>query len=368
MPAADTLTYVAPAVPEAIMTRTLLAALCLSLTATVGCGGGDPADGGAGTRLNAGGSSFVNPMMSKWADEYNKAKKVEVNYQATGSGNGIQQMTAKTLDFGCTDAPMNEEQAAKCKEKGGDPVHIPLVMGAVVATYNLDEVGDAKLKFSGTVLADIYLGKIKKWNDKALADLNPGVKLPDKEIAVVQRSDSSGTTYIWTDFLSKVSPELKEKIGVSASPKWPVGVGQKGNDGVAGQVKRTPGGIGYVELIYALKSKLAFGLVKNKEGEFVEPSLESVTAAADGSLTDIPDDLRYSITDAPGKKSYPISGTVWAVLYGTQPAGRGKAVVDFLRWVTHEGQEMAAPLHYARLTKGLIDKIDKKLDGVTVGK
>jgi phosphate ABC transporter phosphate-binding protein len=325
-----------------------------------GCGGSD-------RRLNGGGSTFVYPMMSKWADEYKKATGVEVNYQSIGSGGGIQQMTAKTFDFGCTDAPMNEEQIEKCRQQGGEPLHIPLVLGAVVPTYNLKGV-DTPLRFTGPVLADIYLKKITKWNDKALRDLNPGVDLPNQEIVVVHRSDGSGTTYIWVDYLSKVSPPWKKKVGVGPSVDWPTGIGQKGNEGVAGQVRRSAGAIGYVELIYALQNDMSYGLVKNQEGEFVKASLESVTAAADASLKEIPEDLRFSITNAPGKESYPISGTVWAVVYDKLPAGKGQMVVDFLRWVTHDGQQSAKGLDYAPLPRGLVTRLEKKLDSITVAR
>lgn len=329
----------------------------LSMTAA-GCIGGrhEP-------RLNGGGSSFVYPMMSRWASEYDKIKGIKVNYQSIGSGGGIQQMIVKTVDFGCTDAPMSEEQLKKSKETGGDVVHIPLVMGAIVPAYNLDEVKEP-IVFSGSVLADIYLGKIKRWNDKAIKDLNPQAPLPDKEISVVHRSEGSGSTYIWVDYLSKVSPEWKRKVGVDTSVNWPTGVGQKGTEGVAGQVKRSPGSIGYIELIYALQNNINYGLVKNKEGVPIKGSLDSVTAAASAALSQIPDDLRYSLTDAPGKDSYPISGTTWAVLYVNQPPATGRAVVDFLRWVTHEGQQYAKELQYAKLPQGLVDRLDKNLDSI----
>jgi phosphate ABC transporter phosphate-binding protein len=318
-----------------------------------GCGSG-------AQRLNAGGATFVFPMMSKWADEYKKSKGVEVNYQSIGSGGGIQQMTAQTLDFGCSEGPMNEEQLKKAKETNGDVVHIPLVMGAVVPAYNVDV--KEPLKFSGPVLAEIFLGKIKKWNDKALQDLNPGIDLPALDIAVVHRSDGSGTTYIFVDYLSKVSPAWKDKVGVGTSVSWKVGVGQKGNEAVAKYTADTPGAIGYIELIYALQKNIKYGVVKNKEGEFVKASLESVTAAAGNALKEIPEDLRYSITDAAGKDSYPISGTTWAVVYVKQPSDKTKLIVDFLRWVTHEGQDLTANLHYARLPKGLVERLEKKLD------
>jgi phosphate transport system substrate-binding protein len=344
---------------------------CLAAVLVAGCGGcsGGGGGGGTATRLNGGGSTFVYPMMSKWASEYDKAKGVQVNYQSIGSGGGIQQMTAKTFDFGCTDGPMNPEQLQKAKEVGGDVVHLPLVMGAVVPAYNLAEINEP-LTFSGPVLADIYLGKIKKWNDKALQDLNPNVKLPAQDIGVVHRSDGSGTTYIWVDYLSKVSDEWQKRVGVATSVDWPCGEGAKGNEGVAGRVKATPGAIGYIELIYALQNGIKFGAVKNREGATILADLKSVTAAADNALKDknIPDDLRYSITDAAGKDSYPISGTVWAVIYVNQPADKGQAVVDYLRWCTHDGQQFCEPLKYAKLPPGLVERMEKKLDVVKVGK
>lgn len=334
---------------------TALVGLALAALGT-GCGGGQD------KRLNAGGSTFVYPMMSKWADQYKNLKGIEVNYQSIGSGGGIQQMTAKTFDFGCTDGPMNEEQLKKCRDTGVEPLHIPLVMGAVVPAYNLDEVNEP-LRFTGPVLADIYLGKVKKWNDPAIKELNPTAanQLPDKEIVVVHRSDGSGTTYIWVDYLAKVSREWSKEVGVATSVNWKTGIGQKGNEGVAGQVRRSPGSIGYIELTYALQNKMKYGRVKNKDGEFVEANLQSVTAAAGNSLANIPDDLRYSITDAPGKGSYPISGTVWAVVYEKLPSVNAQAVIDFLRWVTHEGQQFAEALDYSRLPPGLVERVEKQL-------
>jgi phosphate transport system substrate-binding protein len=335
----------------------LWAALAAALVGCGGCGSGKP-------RLNGAGSTFVYPMMSKWAAEYDRSKGIEVNYQSIGSGGGIQQMTAKTADFGCTDGPMNDEQLEKAMEVGGPVIHIPLVMGAVVPAYNLPGVKE-QLTFSGPVLADIYLGKIKKWNDKAIKELNPGVKLPDQGIGVVHRSDGSGTTYVWVDYLAKVSTEWKKQVGVATSVNWPVGEGAKGNEGVSGRVKASTGALGYVELIYALQNDIKFGRVRNKEGTAVQPSLESVTAAAENALTKIPEDLRYSITNAGGKDSYPISGTVWAVIYLKQPAGTGRQVVDFLRWVTHEGQQFCADLKYAKLPPGLVSRLEKRLDSVS---
>src|SRR5262249_43941842 len=267
---------------------------------------------GCGSRLNGGGSSFVYPMMSKWTAEYDKAKGVKVNYQSVGSGGGIKKNTEKTYDFGCTDPPMNDEQLKKAQDVGGDVVHIPLILGAIVPAYNLEGITEP-LRFTGPVLADIYLGNITKWNDKALQDLNPKATLPDKEINVVYRSDGSGSSYIWSDYLSKGSGEWKKKVGKGTSPNFPRGVGEKGTEGVAGHVKRTPGSIGYMELTYALQNNIGYGTVRNKDGEFVKGELKTVTAAAAGALSQIPDDLRFSLTDPPGKDAYPISGAVWAV-------------------------------------------------------
>lgn len=333
----------------------------LSLTGCGGCGGGS----GEKPRLNGAGSTFVFPMMSKWTSEYDKAKNVEVNYQSIGSGGGIQQMTAKTADFGCTDGPMNEEQLGKARETGGEVVHIPLTMGAVVPAYNLEGVSEP-LVFNGPLLADIYLGHVKKWNDKAIQELNPGVALPDKDIGVVRRSDGSGTTYVWVDYLSKVSPEWKKRVGVATSVNWPVGEGAKGGEGVAGKVKSTPGAIGYIEVAYAIQNNIKYGRVKNREGVAIMASVKSITAAADNALKDLPDDLRYSITDPPGKDSYPICGTVWAVVFVNQPADKGQHILDFLKWITHDGQQYCESLDYARLPPGLIERVDKKLATITV--
>jgi phosphate transport system substrate-binding protein len=347
----------------------VMVALCLLALAGAGLwfagcskNGSIQPGGGSSGRLNGGGSSFVNPMMQEWASLYEKEKGIRVNYQSIGSGAGIGKMTSQEFDFGCTDAPMNEEQLAKAKAQGGEVIHIPLVMGAVVPAYNLPEL-QKPLRFSGPVLADIYLGKIKKWNDPALAKLNPGVALPDRDISVTFRAETSGTTYIWVDFLAKVSPEWKEKVGVGTSVQWPAGGGQKNSEGVSGYIERTPGAIGYIELLYALDKKgVQYGSVQNKEGEFVLGDLDSVTAAAKNALTDIPDDLRYSLTNPAGKESYPISGTTWAVLYVNQPAGKGTAVVDFIRWITSPAaQDKTSKLKYACLPEGLIERIEKKL-------
>jgi phosphate transport system substrate-binding protein len=317
-----------------------------------GCGGKP--------RITGGGSSFVDPMMQKWATEYKAKKSVIVDYTSSGSGDGIKQMIAGKNLFGCTDAPMTEEQI---KDAGGPDavIHVPLVMGAVVPIYNLE--GVKGLKFTGPVLADIYLGKITKWNDDALKELNPRAKLPDKDIAVVHRADGSGTSHIFTSYLSAVSETWKDKVGASTNPKWPIGQGEPKNPGVANAVKATPGAIGYVELIYALRNKdLNIGLVKNAAGEYTPASLESVTAAANASLKTIPDDLRFSIVNAPGKDAYPISGTTWCVCKVKQSGKDGELLREFLRWCIHDGQEYTAELHYARLPKGLVERADKKID------
>jgi phosphate transport system substrate-binding protein len=328
--------------------------LGLFITALAGCGA-------KVNRLTGGGSSFVAPMMKKWSSEYAKAKGIEVDYTSSGSGNGVSQMIDKKNDFGCTDAPMNEEQLAKASAAGGEVIHVPLVMGGVVPIYNLDL--DQQLKFTGPILADIFLGKITRWNDPALAKLNEGVNLPNLPIAVVHRSDASGTSYIFTDYLSKISKEWKNKVGASTEPKWPVGAGAPKNPGVAQLVSSTKGTLGYVELIYALENpalKKGIGSVQNKAGAFVTAELDTVTAAAAG-LKDIPDDLRFSMTDAEGKDSYPISGTVWMVLYIKQ-GDKAQAMKDLIRWLTHDGQEFAKGLHYARLPEALVQRIDKKIE------
>ncbi len=337
-----------------LKTAALLGLAC----ALAGCGA--PA---SAPPLTGGGSSFVNPLLTKWSGLYLKAKNVRVDYSSTGSANGIQQMLDKKNDFGCTDAPMDDALL----ERAGGPaavLHVPIVMGGVVPVYNLEEVKEP-LRFTGPVLAEIYLGKITRWNDPKLQEINPGVALPAKDIAVVHRSDGSGTTHIWTDYLCKVSPEWASGPGRGLDLKWPTGIGAQKSDGVAGQVARTPGALGYVELLYALNKKdITYGYVRNRAGEFVRASLESVTAAAQAALTDIPDDLRYSITDAPGKDAYPVSGTVWVVVYARQAPEKGPALAEFLRWVTHEGQEQAKDLHYSRLPPGLVERVEKKLEQI----
>ena len=301
--------------------------------------------------MNGAGATFPNPIYSKWFSEYTKQHpSVQINYQPIGSGGGIRQLVAQTVFFGASDSPMNDEQL---KSAPGAVLHLPTVLGAVVPVYNLDGVND--LKFTGPLLADIYLGKIKKWNDPAIARINPGVKLPGTEIAVAHRSDGSGTTFIWVDYLSKVSPEFKAKVGANASVNWPVGVGGKGNEGVAGVVSQTPGAIGYVELIYALQNKIAFGSVQNANGEFIKASPDTVTKAAAGAT--IPADFRVSITNAPGAGAYPISSFTWILLYQMpSDTARSKIMVDFMKWALTDGQKFAADLGYAPVPEGLVQQ------------
>jgi phosphate transport system substrate-binding protein len=315
------------------------------------CGGGSETGAPAGTptgdviRISGAGATFPYPIYSKWFDEYHKLNaNIEINYQSIGSGGGIRQLTNETVFFGATDGPMTDEQL---KAAPGPILHLPAVLGAVVPVYNIPNV-NADLKFSGSVLADIFLGKITKWNDPAIAKLNAGVTLPASDITVVHRSDGSGTSYIWVDYLSKVSPEWKTKVGVSTSVNWPVGVGGKGNEGVSGLVSQTPGSIGYVELVYALQNKIAYGAVQNASGEFVKASVESVTAAAAASK--MPEDFRVSITDAPGAGVYPIASFTWLLLYeNPKDKAQGKVMVDFIKWALSDGQKYCAELGYAQL-------------------
>jgi len=303
-------------------------------------------------QINGAGATFPYPIYSKWFSDYNKLHPdVEINYQSIGSGGGIRQLSNQTVFFGATDGPMTPDQMQGAP---GRILHLPTVLGAVVPIYNIPGV-DAPLKFSGTLLADIILGKVTKWNDPAIAGPNPGVKLPSTDITVAHRSDGSGTTYIFVDYLSKVSPEFKTKVGVATSVNWPVGVGGKGNEGVAGLVKQTPGSIGYVELIYAKQNNIDYGSVKNMEGEFVAASLDSVTAAAAVAARQMPPDFRVSITNAPGKGVYPISSFTWLLFY-ENPKDKPKArtMVDFMKWALSDGQKAASDLGYAPLPSEVV--------------
>jgi phosphate transport system substrate-binding protein len=317
----------------------------------------------AETNLNGAGATFPNPIYQKWFSEYHNAHPdVQINYQSIGSGGGIQQLTSGTVDFGASDGPMTDEQLPKVS---GKVFHIPTVLGAVVPTYNINGVS-SELKFTGDVLADIYLGNIKNWNDPRLAKANPGVKFPDEDIVVVHRSDGSGTTYIFTDYLSKVSPAWKDKVGKGTSVNWPAGLGGKGNEGVSGMVKQTDGSIGYVELIYAVSNKMPYGSVQNAAGTFIKASLESVTAAA-ASMKDMPEDFRVSITNAPGKDAYPISSFTWLLVPAEwADATKEKAFVDFLTWMVDKGQSMTSSLQYAPLPKNVAAKVKARIKEVKV--
>jgi phosphate transport system substrate-binding protein len=304
--------------------------------------------------VNGAGATFPNPMYQKWFSEYHKAHPdIQFNYQSIGSGGGIRQVLAQTVDFGASDGPMTDEQLSQAKTK---ILHIPTVMGAVVPAYNVPGVS-GELKFTPEVLAGIFLGKITTWNDPAIAKANPGVSLPNQSIIVVHRSDGSGTTYIFTDYLSKVSSEWQNGPGKGTSVKWPVGLGGKGNEGVAGMIRQMQGGIGYIELIYAVQNKIDYGSVKNAGGAFVKASLESVTAAA-ASVKSMPADFRVSITNAPGKDAYPISSFTWLLIpEKSKEAAKGKILADFLTWMVDDGQKMTAELTYAPLPENVAAKV-----------
>lgn len=313
-----------------------------------------------GQELTGAGATFPKPLYEKWASEYMaKHPSVRINYQGIGSGGGIKQIQEKTVDFGASDGPMTDKQLAKSP----GVLHIPMVMGAVVPIYNLQGV-DKPLVFNGAVLAELFLGKINKWNDAKIAALNPGVNLPDMPVTIVHRSDGSGTTYIFTDYLAKVSDDWKSGPGKATTVNWPIGRGAKGNDGVAGDVKQNPGSLGYVELIYAANNSIAYGDMINAAGKPVHASVESVSAAA-ASLKNPAEDLRISITNAEGDAAYPISSFTWMLVYRDQSdAAKGKAIVDFLSWCTHDGQALAAPLHYAPLPKEFIQLVESKLSSI----
>jgi phosphate transport system substrate-binding protein len=324
--------------------------------------GAGPAPAAAEMLMNGTGATFPYPIYSKWFDEYAKIdRSVKFNYQSIGSGGGIRQISERTVDFGASDGPMTDEQLKKAP---GELFHIPTVLGAVVATYNLP--GGPKLRFTGEVLADIFLGKISKWNDDRIKALNPGATLPGDPILVVHRSDGSGTTYIWVDYLSKVSREWEQQVGRGTSVKWPVGLGGKGNEGVAGQVKNTPGALGYVELAYATTNKLPAASVRNVAGKFVEPTIESTTAAAAEAAANMPADFRVSLTNAPGDSTYPVASFTWLLVYKDQPdEAKGKALVKFLWWAAHEGQRYPSDLLYAPLPAAVVKQIEAKIRQIT---
>jgi phosphate transport system substrate-binding protein len=309
--------------------------------------------------INGAGATFPYPIYSKWFDAYAKVDpSVRFNYQSIGSGGGQKQILAQTVDFGASDGPMSDDNLSKAP---GKLLHIPTVAGAVVMTYNLP--GSPNLKLDGATIADIFLGKITKWNDAKIAALNAGTNLPDADIVVVHRSDGSGTTFIFTDYLSKVSPEWKQKVGNNTSVKWPAGLGGKGNEGVSGQVKQTPNSIGYVELIYAIQNKMPYAELKNAAGELVKPTLDSVTAAL--ATASVPDDFRFSMTNAPGKDAYPIAGATWLLVYEQQKdAQKGKKLVEFLKWAETEGEKMAKDLDYAPLPDSLQQRVMDRISQI----
>lgn len=335
--------------------KSILTLAILALTAAAG-------QASAETLMNGAGATFPYPLYSKWFTEYAKVDpSVKFNYQSIGSGGGIKQITAQTVDFGASDKFLSDDEL---KAAPGKLLHIPTVMGAVVVTYNVPGVGKG-LKLSSEDVADIYLGKITKWNDPKIANDNPKVKLPNQPIIVVHRSDGSGTTSIFTDYLSSVSPEWAGKVGKGASVKWPIGLGGKGNEGVAGQVKTTQYTIGYVELAYAFENKLPFATLKNKSGNFVEPSIKSTSAAAAGAAKSMPADYRISLVNQPGKDAYPIVGFTWLLVYQDQKdKAKGKKLVEFLNWELKHGQKMADKLLYAPLPANVVKMVEKTVKSI----
>jgi phosphate transport system substrate-binding protein len=316
--------------------------------------------------INGAGATFPYPMYSKWFDEYHKKNgNLQINYQSIGSGGGIKQVTEGTVDFGASDGPMNDEQLKAFQDKHGFGIlHFPTVLGADVPTYNISGVS-AELNFTPEAIAGIFLGKVTKWNDPLIAGANKGVNLPGNDIVVVHRSDGSGTTYIWTDYLSKVSEEWKNKVGKGTSVNWPVGLGGKGNEGVAGLIKQTPNAFGYVELIYAIQNKMPYGRVKNSSGTFIKADLAGVTAAAAGAAKSMPDDFRVSITDAPGKTAYPISSFTWLLVPAKfSDTAKRDAIKGFVKWMLADGQNQTEALSYAKLPKEVVAKEMKALDGI----
>jgi phosphate transport system substrate-binding protein len=336
-----------------------IAAALVGLTA----GAGGPA---AAQSLTCAGATFPNPIYTKWFDAYNRKTGVQINYQSIGSGGGIRQFTEGTVDFGASDGPMNESQIAAVN---ANVLHVPTVLGAVVVTYNLPSIGDIKLHLDGNALVDIFMGRIINWNDPKLAKLNPGVQLPDLDLVVVHRSDGSGTSYIFTDFLNKFSREWRDKVGYATSVNWPVGLGGKGNEGVTQQIKQTEGAIGYVELIYALSNGLGFARIQNAAGKFIEPSLASVTSAAASAKLKADTDFRVSITNPPGDDAYPIASFTWLLIQkdANDPA-KAKLIKDFLTWmITPEARQMAEGLKYAPLPADVVELVQARLGTLKAG-
>jgi phosphate transport system substrate-binding protein len=338
----------------------MLFAACSSGGSTQATQTGSPAVG-----LTGAGATFPYPLYSKWMAEYEQRDpRVRINYQSIGSGGGIRQITERTVDFGASDAIVTPDQLAKAP---GKLLHIPMTLGAVVITYNVPGVPSG-IKLSPDVLAGIFLGDVKTWNDARLTKLNPGAALPAQPITVVHRTDGSGTTAVFTDYLAKVSPAWKEKVGTGTSVKWPVGLGGKGNEGVAGKLKTTPGTLGYVELAYARETQLPYAELQNASGAFVAPSIDSITAAAAGAAASMPDSLAVSITNAPGAPAYPISAFTYILVYQDTPdRAKGEALAQFLSWAVHDGQTLAPPLHYAPLPPAVVARVDARLKTLTAG-
>jgi phosphate transport system substrate-binding protein len=339
----------------------LLAVACAKGDGSNSSTASSSASSGGGADLTGAGATFPYPIYSKWFSDYANATGIKINYQSIGSGGGVRQISEETVDFGASDGPMSDEELAKAK--GGPILHIPTVLGADVITYNVPGV-TAVLKLTPGVIADIFMGRIKKWNDTRLASLNPGVTLPNQDILVVHRSDGSGTTYIFTDYLDKASPAWHSGVGKGKEVKWPVGLGGKGNEGVSGQVKQTPGAVGYVELAYAKQNNLPAALIRNKAGQYVAASVPAVTAAAAGVAQSLPanTDYRLSIVDAPGAQSYPISSFTWLLVYQHQKdAVKGKKLVDFLNWALIEGEKTAPTLDYAPLPAEMVTNVKAKI-------
>ncbi len=342
--------------------------VCLTLLA-IGCGGDrapdsagnrTASDRSAGPTLTGAGATFPAPLYTKWFDAYVKETGVRINYQSIGSGGGIRQFIEGTVDFGATDGPMTDAQIAAVK---GNVLHVPTVLGAVSVTYNLPPIGTTELNFDGDLLANIFLGRVTRWNDRRIVALNPGISLPADDIVVVHRSDGSGTTFIFTDYLSKVSSDWRGQVGKGTSVNWPIGLGGKGNEGVTQQIKQSPGTIGYVELIYAVSNKLPSGRMRNAAGELVQPTLKSVAAAAAGAKLPPETDFRVSITNAPGPDSYPISSFTWLLLRKEDPdSARARTIGKFVQWMLEPlAQRMAADLHYAPLPVPVIELVRRKI-------
>jgi phosphate transport system substrate-binding protein len=308
--------------------------------------------------INGAGATFPYPLYSKWFSEYRKIDpSVEINYQSIGSGGGVRQLLENTIDFGASDSPMKDEQLAKAKL----PIyHFPTVLGAVVLTYNLPGITEA-VRLTPELVSDLFLGKIYYWNDPKIVAMNPGVNLPDVPVMIVHRSDGSGTTAVLTDYLSKISPEWKSRVGAGTAVKWPIGLGGKGNEGVTGFVKNSPGALGYVELLYAEKNRLQVALLQNSEGNFVKPEARTISAAADGALAVMPKDFRISITNAKGKDAYPISSFTYLLVYSKMPAEKGSKIRNFLQWAVKDGQKMASALFYAPLPESLVTKVEARI-------